>query len=116
MLVEGNGGENGPHPCWEELHSHGNDNGIVVEGMLHLGSPPNILRQIISIGCEDQWKNYMRLAMKSQLQCLDLVVPRVLVDPTPHRFCPPMVQHAHFDPSIRDLDIDVEVVPTVSHA
>ena len=39
----------------EELHFHGDDDGIAVEGVLHLGSPPIILRQIISIGCEHQW-------------------------------------------------------------
>ena len=59
---------------------------IAVEGVLHLGSPPNILRRMIPIGCADQWENYVRLAMKSQLQCLDMVVRRVLVDPIPHGF------------------------------
>ena len=49
----------------EELHCHGDD-GIVVEGVLHLGSPPNILRKMILIGCVDQWENYVRSAMKSQ--------------------------------------------------
>ena len=47
--------------AWEELHCYGadDDDGIVVEGVLHLGSPPNILRKMISIGCADQWENYM---------------------------------------------------------
>ena len=67
----------------EELH-YLRDDGIVVEGVLHLGSPPNILRGMIPIGCADQWENYVRSAMKSQLQCLDVVVRRVLVDPIPH--------------------------------
>ena len=49
----------------EELHCHGDD-GITVEGVLHLGSPPNILSKMIPIGCADQWENYVRLAMKSQ--------------------------------------------------
>ena len=36
----------------EELHCLGDDDdGIVVEGVLHLGSPPNILRRMIPIGC-----------------------------------------------------------------
>ena len=48
----------------EELHCLGDD-GIAVEGVLHLGSPPNILRQMIPIGCVDQWENYVRSAMKS---------------------------------------------------
>ena len=71
----------------EELHCLGDDDdGIVVEGVLHLGSPPNILRRMIPIGCADQWENYVRSVMKSQLQCLDVVVHRVLVDPIPHGF------------------------------
>ena len=51
--------------AWEELHCHGDD-GIIVDGALHLGFPPNILRKMISIRCADQWKNYMRSAIKSQ--------------------------------------------------
>ena len=72
----------------EELHCHGadDDDGIAVEGILHLGSPPNILRRKILIGCADQWENHVRSAMKSQLQCLDVVVRRVLVDPIPYGF------------------------------
>ena len=41
----------------EELHCLGDDDdddGITVEGVLHLGSPPNILRRMILIGCADQ--------------------------------------------------------------
>ena len=72
----------------KELHCLG-DYGITVEGVLHLGSP-NILRRMIPISCADQWENYVRSAMKSQLQCLDVVVCRVLVDSTPHGFTPAM--------------------------
>ena len=79
----------------EELHCHGadDDDGIAVEAVLYLGSPPNILRKTIIIGCADQWENYVRSAMKCQLQSLDVVVHRVLVDPIPHGFSPPMGQH-----------------------
>ena len=76
----------------EELHCL-RDDGIEVNGVLHLGCPPNIFRRMISIGCADQWENYLRTAMKSQLQCLDVVVRRVLVDPIPHGFTPAMDQH-----------------------
>ena len=78
----------------EELHCHGadNDDGIAVEGVLHLGFSPNILRKMIPIGCTDQWENYVRSAMKCQFQSLDVVVRRVLVDPIPHGFSPPMGQ------------------------
>jgi hypothetical protein len=75
----------------EEVHCHGDDD-IAVEGVLHLGSPPNFLRKMILIGCADQWEKYVRSAMKSQFQSLDVVVRRVLVDPIPHGFSPPMAQ------------------------
>ena len=37
----------------EELHCHGadDDGGITVEGVLHLGSPPNILRNYVRSVC-----------------------------------------------------------------
>ena len=47
----------------KELHCHGDD-GITIEGVLHLGSPPNILRKMIPIGCAGMWENYVRSAMK----------------------------------------------------
>ena len=51
----------------EELHClRDDDDGIAVEGVLHLGSPPNILRRMIPIGCADQWKNYVRTRFSSQ--------------------------------------------------
>jgi len=56
----------------EELHCLG------VDGVLHLGCPPNIFRRMISISCADQWENYVRSAMKRQLQCLDVVVRRAM--------------------------------------
>ena len=101
----------------EELHCLGDDDdGIAVEGVLHLGSSPNILRRMIPIGCADQWENYVRSAMKSQLHCLDVVVRRVLVDPIPHGFSPPLGQQAHFDPPIPEPDMEVEVAPMVPDA
>ena len=100
----------------EELHCLGDDDGIAVEGVVHLGSPPNILRRMILIGCVNQWENYVRSATKSQLQCLDVVVRRVLVDPIPHGVSSPMGQQAHFDPPIPEPDMDVEVASTVPDA
>ncbi|KAG0514039.1 hypothetical protein BDA96_10G155200 [Sorghum bicolor] len=46
---------------------------------------------LISIGCVHQWQKYVRTAMKSQFQSLDMVVLRVLVDPMP-----PYFDHATF--------------------
>ena len=45
-----------------------------------------------------------------------MVVRRVLVDPIPHGFSPPMGQQAHFDPSVPEPNMDVEVAPTVLDA
>jgi hypothetical protein len=36
----------------EKVHCHGDD-GIVVEGVLHLGFPPNMLTKMIPIGFAD---------------------------------------------------------------
>ena len=58
----------------------------------------------------------MRSAIKSQLQCWDVVVRRVLIDPISHGFFPSMGQQAHIDPSIPEPDMDVEVAPTVPDA
>jgi hypothetical protein len=48
----------------EEVHCH-RDDVIAVKGVLHLDSPPNLLRKMILIGCVDQWEKYVILAMKS---------------------------------------------------
>jgi hypothetical protein len=72
----------------EEVHCHGDDD-IIVEGVLHLGSSPNILRK------------------------MDVVVHWVLVDPISLGFSPPMGELAYFDPPIPERDVDVEVPPTI---
>jgi hypothetical protein len=51
----------------EELRCPRRDVDIVLEGVIHLGVPPNNLRCIIPIGCENQWDNYVRSGLKSQL-------------------------------------------------
>jgi hypothetical protein len=48
----------------EEIHCH-EDDSITVEGVLHLGSPPNLLRKMILIGSTGKWEKYVRSAMKS---------------------------------------------------
>jgi hypothetical protein len=62
----------------EESHCHGHDDEIIVKGVLHLGAPPNNLRCLIPTLCDNQWDNYVRLTMKSRLQCLDVVVRPLL--------------------------------------
>ena len=54
--------------------------------------------------------------MKSQLQCLDMVVCRVLVDPIPHGFTLAMDHQSHIDPPIPEPYLHVEIAPTVSDA
>jgi hypothetical protein len=99
----------------EEVHCYGDDD-IIVEGVLHLGFPPNMLRKMIPIGCADQWDKYVRSAMKSQFQSLDVVVHRVLVDPIPLGLSPPMGEQVFFKPSVPERDVDAEVPPTVPDA
>jgi hypothetical protein len=99
----------------EEVYCHGDDD-IIVEGVLHLGFPPNMLRKTIPIGYADQWDNYVRSAMKSQFQSLDVVVHRVLVDPIPLGLSPPMGGQAYFEPLVPERDVDVEVPPTIPDA
>ena len=45
-----------------------------------------------------------------------MVVRRVLVDPIPHGFSPPMGQQAHIDPPVLESDMDVEVAPMIPDA
>jgi hypothetical protein len=96
----------------EKVYCYGDD-GIIVEGVLHLGFPPNMLRKMIPIGCADQWDNYVRSAMKSQFQSLDVVVHRMLVDPITIGLSPPMGEQAFFEPTVPERDVDAEVPPTV---
>ena len=41
---------------------------------------------------------------------------RVLVDPIPYGFFPPMGLQAHFDPLVPESDMDAEVASTVPDA
>jgi hypothetical protein len=36
-------------------------------GILNLGPPPNIVRRVIPIGCQQTWEKYVRSAIKTQL-------------------------------------------------
>jgi hypothetical protein len=75
-----------------------------------------MLRKMIPIGCVDQWDNYVRSAMKSQFQSLDVVVHRVLVDPIPLELSPPIGEQSYFEPPIPKRDVDAEVLPIVPDA
>jgi hypothetical protein len=43
-------------------------------------------------------------------------VHRVLVDPIPLGFSPPMGEHAYFDPPVPERDVDAEIPPTIPDA
>ena len=58
----------------------------------------------------------MRSAMKSQLQCLNVVVRRVLVDPIHHGFTPAMDHQAYIDPPVPEPYLHVHIAPTVPDA
>ncbi|RCV16472.1 hypothetical protein SETIT_3G141000v2 [Setaria italica] len=99
----------------EELHCHGDDE-ITVKGILHLGSPLNIQRKMVTIRCADQWEKYVRTVMNGHSPSVEVVVCRVGVDPNPRQFSRPMGQRAHFDPPVPEPVMDVDVAPTIPDA
>jgi hypothetical protein len=74
---------------------------IVVDGVLNVGPPPNVQRLIIPIECQREWDNYVKSAMKTQKQVMEVVVRRLLVASRPED---------------GNYDRGVEVVPTVPDA
>jgi hypothetical protein len=75
------------------------DDDIAVDGVLNIGHPPNVIRRVIPIDSQLDWENYVTSAMKTQLQLMEVVVRRVVVDHPPE-----------------DYDHVVDDVPTVSDA
>jgi hypothetical protein len=75
------------------------DDDIAVNGVLNIGHPPNVIRQVIPIDSQLDWENYVTSTMKTQLQLMEVVVRRVVVDRPPE-----------------DYDRDVDDVPTVPDA
>jgi hypothetical protein len=74
----------------DEFHCNSNDPGISVEGLVHHGGSGIIFRRLISIGSEDDWVKYVKIVMKNEFQCLDLVVRKLSIDPVRH-VCSPLV-------------------------
>jgi hypothetical protein len=82
--------------------SIGNDiDKIDVDGVQNVGPPPNVQRLIIVIECQLKWENYVKSAMKTQKQVMEVVVRRLVV-----------ASH----PKEENYDRGVEVVPTVPDA
>ena len=64
--------------------SIGNDiDKIDVDGVQNVGPPPNVQRLIIPIKCQREWDNYVKSAMKTQKQVMEVVVRRLLVASCP---------------------------------
>jgi hypothetical protein len=73
----------------DELKCNSNEDAILVEGVLHHGRSGTIFRRLVQIASEAQWDKYVKTVMKSEFQCLDLVVRKVSNDPTTHGYSPP---------------------------
>jgi hypothetical protein len=97
----------------EKLHWDANEEGIVVEGLLHFGLKETILRHMFLICCEDEWEDYVTLVMSNEVKCLDLFVQKVSIDPNLHKHSPKLGNSALFDPLLLNVEVDVEDVPEV---
>jgi hypothetical protein len=73
----------------DELHCNLNEAAILIEGVLHYGKLGRIFRQLLPIACEGDWEKYVKTVVKNEFQCLDLLVRKLLIDPTPHVHSPP---------------------------
>jgi hypothetical protein len=62
----------------EKISWHEADD-IVVDGVLNVGPPTNVQRLIVPIECQRGWDNYVKSAMKTQKQVMEVVVRRLLV-------------------------------------
>lgn len=62
------------------------DDDIAVDGVLNIGHPPNVIRRVIPIDSQLDWENYVTSAMKTQLQLMEVVVRRVVVDHLPEDY------------------------------
>ena len=74
---------------------------IVVDGVLNVGPPTNVQTLIVPIKCQWGWDNYVKSAMKTQKQVMEVVVRRLLVASRPEN---------------ENYDRGVEVVLTVHDA
>jgi hypothetical protein len=62
------------------------DDDIAVDGVLNIGHPPNVIRQVIPIDSQLDWENYVTSTMKTQLQLMEVVVRRVVVGLPPEDY------------------------------
>jgi hypothetical protein len=101
-----------------ELHCNSNEDSILVEGLLHYGKSERIFRRLLPIACERDWDKYVKTVMKSDFQCLDLVVRKLSIDPSPlighsppRRFSPVHdIPACTAEAPLPNLEVDVEDV------
>jgi hypothetical protein len=73
----------------DELKCNPNEDDILVEGVLHYGKSGHILRWLVPIASETQWHKYVKIIMKNDIQCLDLVVWKFSNNLSIHGYPPP---------------------------
>jgi hypothetical protein len=56
------------------------DDDIAVDRVLNIGHPPNAIRRVIPIDSQPEWENYVTSVVKIQLQVMEVVVRRAVVD------------------------------------
>jgi hypothetical protein len=107
----------------DELDCSSSGDVISVEGILHYGKSGWIFyHRLVPIASEGQWEKYVKTIMKNEFQSLDLVVRKLSNDPTPHGyspqhcFSPEPENQAPSDPSLANLEVDVEDVLVVPDA
>jgi hypothetical protein len=70
------------------------DDDIAVDEVFNIGHAPNVIRRVIPIDSQLDWENYVTSAMKTQLQLMEVVVRRVVVDRPPEDYdCSPKFRY-----------------------
>lgn len=103
----------------DELHCNSNEDAISIKGVLHYGKPGQCFRRLIPIASEDVWEKYVKTVMKTEFQCLDLVVRKLSIDHIPHAYSPPREfspeqgNPVPCDPPLPNHEVDVKDVVEV---
>ena len=112
----------------DELKCNSIEDDTLIEGVLHHGRSGIIFRRSVPIVSEVQWDKYVKTVMKSEFQCLDLVVRKLSKEPSHIVYSPPNCQPplggfspepnnpAPSAPPLPDCDVGVEDVVVVPDA
>jgi hypothetical protein len=110
----------------DKLYCNSNEDAISVEGVLYYGKSGRIFRWPVPIACEGDWEKYVKTIMKNKFQCMDLLVRKLLDDPTAQVHSPPnghspprglsqeQDNPAPSDPPLPNLEADVNVEDAVA--